>query len=94
MVKVLCKGGPGYWKPPDARPQNHLQMAVCSQSPHERYAVLTGPFSTDWVCADAPEAARATGYHQADTNRVCLRLELVIEQAQTGRSALSLAAGA
>ena len=26
---------------------HHLQMALCSLPPHERYAVLTGPFSTD-----------------------------------------------
>ena len=26
---------------------HHLQMAVCSLPPHERYAVLAGPFSTD-----------------------------------------------
>jgi hypothetical protein len=26
---------------------HHLQMAMCSLPPHERYAVLTGPFSTD-----------------------------------------------
>jgi hypothetical protein len=25
----------------------HLQMAMCSLPAHERYAVLTGPFSTD-----------------------------------------------
>jgi hypothetical protein len=26
---------------------HHLQMAVCSLPPHERYAVLAGPFNTD-----------------------------------------------
>jgi hypothetical protein len=26
---------------------HHLQMALCSLPPDERYAVLTGPFSTD-----------------------------------------------
>jgi hypothetical protein len=26
---------------------HHLQMAVCRLPPHERFAVLTGPFSTD-----------------------------------------------
>jgi hypothetical protein len=26
---------------------HHLQMALCSLPPHERYAVLAGPFSTD-----------------------------------------------
>jgi hypothetical protein len=26
---------------------HHLQIAMCSLPPHERYAVLTGPFSTD-----------------------------------------------
>jgi hypothetical protein len=26
---------------------HHLQMAVCSLPPHERHAVLAGPFSTD-----------------------------------------------
>jgi hypothetical protein len=26
---------------------HHLQMAVCSLPPHERCAVLAGPFSTD-----------------------------------------------
>ena len=26
---------------------HHLQVAVCSLPPHERYAVLAGPFSTD-----------------------------------------------
>jgi hypothetical protein len=26
---------------------HYLQMAVCRLPPHERFAVLTGPFSTD-----------------------------------------------
>jgi hypothetical protein len=26
---------------------HHLQMAVCSLPPHERYAVLAAPFNTD-----------------------------------------------
>jgi hypothetical protein len=26
---------------------HRLQMAMCSLPPHERYAVLAGPFSTD-----------------------------------------------
>ena len=26
---------------------HHLQMKMCRLPPHERYAVLTGPFSTD-----------------------------------------------
>jgi hypothetical protein len=26
---------------------HHLQMALCGLPPHERYAVLAGPFSTD-----------------------------------------------
>jgi hypothetical protein len=26
---------------------HHLQIAMCSLPPHERYTVLTGPFSTD-----------------------------------------------
>jgi hypothetical protein len=26
---------------------HHLQVVVCSLPPHERYAVLAGPFSTD-----------------------------------------------
>ena len=26
---------------------HYLQMALCSLPPHERYAVLAGPFSTD-----------------------------------------------
>jgi hypothetical protein len=29
------------------REAHHLQMAVCRLPPHERFAVLTGPFSTD-----------------------------------------------
>jgi hypothetical protein len=26
---------------------HHLQLAMCGLPPHERYAVLAGPFSTD-----------------------------------------------